>query len=397
MLLPLLLAACGGHHDGSSREPGPDGCPATASEGALPSSPPAGTDPFYAKYLDANGIPILGSSKVCDRALQVADEIVSHLLGQRTDVTGTLVANHVSVGVFARSEVLTDLPNEHDLAGVYVDAARTRKFDELCGVGGTSGRPTAICERNLIGLDDPYMGLMSVLIHEFGHTIQNQGLDAATAQQVDTCYTDAQTAGLFPGNAGAVSYMMSNQYEFFAEGTGNWFNAADPSNPANSPEETGRSKLSAYDAELYFVLASIYPADDWAYPQFPQTFSGEKPETSAAPVPAKLSSKTVRLNLNQAFHFVPDPKLSSLYGFAFKAVSSSPATLTITGSVADFHVSNLTVLTDGATAPGAPPSSMGKATWQITGLTADATYTFVITSLDDVSTGFDVTISEAGP
>lgn len=243
-------------------------CPQVLPDAPQVSTPPADTPPFYSKYIDAQGIPILGSSQVCDRSLQVAHEIVLHMLSLRPDYHLRLKEKDVKVVVFAVNEKMTDLPEDRDLEGVWVDSAHTRKYDDLCGGGGVPGRPTTTCERNLIGFDDPYFGRMSVLIHEFGHTIQNLGLDQQAFNDVLNAYVEAQANHLFTRADGvSTSYMMSNSMEFFAEGTTTWFNAADPKNPANSPEELGRDFLKQYDPQYFQILRKMYPDDAWVYPR----------------------------------------------------------------------------------------------------------------------------------
>jgi len=244
-------------------------CPPISFLSPLVSEVPAGTNPFYSKYIDAEGIPILASNQVCDRSLQVAYETVVHMLSMHPDYLQSLASKGVKISIFAVNETMTDLPEDRDLAGVWIDPpADTRTYSDTCGGGAVVGRPTAACESNLIGVQDPYYGRMSVFIHEFGHTIQNLGIDAATFNKILTAYSNAQSAKLFTKADGvSTSYMMSNYMEFFAEGTGNWFNAADPTNPANSPEEQGRSFIKNYDVELYQILAGIYPDDQWDYPR----------------------------------------------------------------------------------------------------------------------------------
>ena len=198
----------------------------------------------------------------------MAYAIVHHMLLIRPDYLATLVKKNVNVADFSLAEKMTDLPEEHDLAGQWVDATHTRKFDDLCGGGGVMGRPTTICERNLIGVEDPYFGRMSVLIHEFGHTIQNLAMDTTTVAAVSAIYADAQAQGRFRQADGvSSSYMISNPSEFFAEASGNWFNAADPANPVNSPAQAGRKSLKNYDFKLYQILRGIYADDDWIYPR----------------------------------------------------------------------------------------------------------------------------------
>ena len=243
-------------------------CPPLDPQGPKIVSPSNAFNAFYTKTIDKPGLQIVASSSTCDRTLQVAYEIAHEMLSKRPDIESRLIAQKAFIAIFSVTEKLTDLPEDHDLAGKPTGGDPSLTFDDLCGGGGVPGRPTAICEKNLIGVNDPYYGRMSVLVHEFGHAMQNLGIDAATAAKVQVAYQNATAANLFPATRGSgVSWMMSNQNEFFAEGTGTWFNAADPKNPANSPEETGRANLKTYDPELYQILANIYPDDNWVYPR----------------------------------------------------------------------------------------------------------------------------------
>ena len=161
-----------------------DSCPNSSSDDPNVSQPPSNFSPFYQKYIDASGIAIVGSKSVCDRSLQVAYEIINEMLSMRPDIRTKLIEQNIFVAVFAVNEKMTNIPENQDLAGKWADPTKTRTFDDLCGSGGVNGRPTTICERNLIGINDPYYGRYSVLIHEFGHTIQNQGLDSEWYDQL---------------------------------------------------------------------------------------------------------------------------------------------------------------------------------------------------------------------
>ncbi|WP_245431825.1 hypothetical protein [Rhizobium sophoriradicis] len=56
-------------------------------------SPPTSLnlDPFYAKYADAAGIPIISSNKVPDTALLISRDIVLYMLSERRDVRDALI------------------------------------------------------------------------------------------------------------------------------------------------------------------------------------------------------------------------------------------------------------------------------------------------------------------
>nr|WP_245294243.1 hypothetical protein [Rhizobium etli] len=79
-------------------------------------SPPTSLslDPFYAKYADAAGIPIISSNKVPDTALLIARDIVFYMLSERRDVRDDLIRAGARVGIMAIDETTTDLPEQRD-------------------------------------------------------------------------------------------------------------------------------------------------------------------------------------------------------------------------------------------------------------------------------------------
>src|SRR5687768_509555 len=56
-------------------------------------APPAelGLDPFYKKYVDAQGIPVVSSEKTPDAALLMARDIVQFMLSERPDLRHELI------------------------------------------------------------------------------------------------------------------------------------------------------------------------------------------------------------------------------------------------------------------------------------------------------------------
>jgi hypothetical protein len=80
------------------------------------SAPPLSVraDPFYKKYTDATGIPVISSEKVPDLVLIVARDIVSHMLAKRSDMREAMIAQFFKVEVMAESEGTMDLPEHRD-------------------------------------------------------------------------------------------------------------------------------------------------------------------------------------------------------------------------------------------------------------------------------------------
>jgi hypothetical protein len=248
-------------------------CPPVSRADPAVSAPPASLalDPFFKKYIDAQGIPIAASGQVCDRALQVAYEIVTEELSgpSGASIRRNLVRRGARVDIFSdvAGEHFTDLPEAAWLAS---DAEAKRR----CGGGATAKAVTTkVCEGNLLAgwwlrLGGEYAqfhtrsGRESILFHEFGHMIQDYGLDDAVAAQVRAAYAEAKKRGLFPNLDGSASYMMQDEHEFFACATSDWFNASGPHNPSGV---WNRRQLQSFP-ELYSILASLYPDDHWAWP-----------------------------------------------------------------------------------------------------------------------------------
>ena len=77
-------------------------------------APPAALelDPFYKKYTDAHGIPVVTSEKVPDAALLMARDIVKFMLANRPDLRKELIRKKWKIAIMAETEVTYDIP-EH--------------------------------------------------------------------------------------------------------------------------------------------------------------------------------------------------------------------------------------------------------------------------------------------
>src|SRR5688572_22374854 len=101
--------------------------------------------PFYQKYVNVDGFPIVSSSNVSDYALLEASWIVRQMLTNRGDILAAMGSNNVRLAVMAWNEFTTDIPEHSDLkSAVYWDR-RAR------GLGATRVRPAVSCaEENLL-------------------------------------------------------------------------------------------------------------------------------------------------------------------------------------------------------------------------------------------------------
>src|SRR5688572_15336127 len=159
-----------------------------------------GYNPFYKKYIDANGIPIISSDKVPDAALLQARKIVVQMLSnvKLRVAAKTIAQNKIRIAVMSKDELTTDIPEHSDLNRAFPETnwdTRTR------GLGATAVRPVTSCaEENLLCYpNDRYSG-EDILVHEFAHTIHQFAisyLDQDFDNKLEKIYERAKAKGLW--------------------------------------------------------------------------------------------------------------------------------------------------------------------------------------------------------
>ena len=202
--------------------------------------------PFYQQWINVKGFPVLASAEVNPYALKEAAWVIWQMIGHRPDILRVLAQDRQRLSVLSINESLGDLP-EYDLnspLGFLVAGSR-----DVAWYGATAS------EENLFCSDSDYC--YSFLIHEFAHTIHG-GLTMISAEfdnRVRATYNEALEKGLWKG-----TYAASNRDEYWAEGVGSWFRAADFHNPVKT-----RDALKAYDPDLALLIAEIFGDGDWRY------------------------------------------------------------------------------------------------------------------------------------
>lgn len=247
--------------------PRPGASAATDSIGQPPAS--LGLDPFYQKYVDADGIPIVSSARAPDAALLVARDIVETELAHRPDIRDELVHEHARVGVMAIDEGTTDLPEQRDWKKPARNDPRLTRcerahYDRIAGMTdqqywnsrarGMGGLYTTGAAENLLGVPHTRYYGETILAHEFSHSILSaiEKVDPALYGRVEAAYRHAKAKGLWEGTYSAVTVQ-----EYWAEGTQYWFNS-------NKVFELPRvfvlsdQDLKRYDPMLYAVLGEVY-------------------------------------------------------------------------------------------------------------------------------------------
>lgn len=214
---------------------------------------------FYRKYVDADGIPVVASDRVRDRALLAARDRVLLLLARRPDVRDALVRRGTRVAVIAPTEQATDLPEHADLRRAFPGADWNRCTR---GAAATRERPVpCVGEENL--LTDPRDGYRGedILMHEFAHAIHRLGLrevDPGFEGELGRAFAEARARGLWEKTRAATS-----PEEYWAEGVQSWFDvnrSADPPDGEHNDVAT-RERLRSYDPKLASLLERVFGSD----------------------------------------------------------------------------------------------------------------------------------------
>ena len=238
---------------------------------AIAAPPPAlRLDPFYTRYLDASGIPIVSSSKVPDAALERARDIVVAMLAHRPDLARMLIVRGQRVAVMAAEEGTVDLPEQRDWKKPGRDDPRltlceVKHYDERIGrltdaaywngrARGMSGPLTSGTVENLLGWKTSRYYGENIFVHEFAHNVlwAIKDADPLLYAAVARAYADTLRTKRWKGEYAAVSID-----EYWAEGTQFWFNS-------NAVATFGGrvvlsdADLKRYDPALYRVLGAAY-------------------------------------------------------------------------------------------------------------------------------------------
>ncbi|HYN21471.1 MAG TPA: RICIN domain-containing protein [Thermoanaerobaculia bacterium] len=228
-------------------------------ETAVGPVPPAlGLAPFYKKYLDGDGIPIVSSEKVSDSALLQVRFLARQMLSRLPAAREELRRRNVRIAVMAPLEVATDIP-EH----AFLRSDTSFDWDRNTrGLGATLAVPVSSCaQENLLCEADTHYPREDIFIHEFAHTIHELGLDFTDRRfqsRLDAAYLHAATRGLW-----RRTYAAKDTKEYWAEGVQDWFDVNDKAIPTNGihNDVNTRSELRSYDTRLHDLIAEYFPAD----------------------------------------------------------------------------------------------------------------------------------------
>lgn len=216
-------------------------------------------DPFYTKYIDAKGIPVISSDKVPDEALIQVRNMANYMLKEIPQVSEIMIGYHARIGIMSEDEVTTDIPEHAFLANDTLI-----NWDERArGLGGTVDVPITTCaEENILCYTVDKYSSEDIFIHEFAHSIHLMGLrffDPGFDAELTSLYNQAISQGLWNN-----TYAATNYEEYWAEGVQDWFNCNSQSDPPNGVHNhvNTRVELMNYDSGLYNLLKTYFPDEN---------------------------------------------------------------------------------------------------------------------------------------
>jgi len=214
---------------------------------------------FYTQCVYFQGLPILGSPKVEEKAFRTIAQTFEKMLAKVPKGTmKALVDAGCHYSIIAEEEGQTDLPE-------YADLRNDPKTDWNKRARGLGGQFTSGGEENILEYPtDRYKG-ESIYIHEFAHTLDEFGfakVDKNFVHDIKEAYDKAMEEGLWKD-----TYSKTNRFEYFAEGVQMYFDCARIATPPNGVhnEIGNREGLKKYDPRLYAVVDREFGGNRWRY------------------------------------------------------------------------------------------------------------------------------------
>ena len=214
-------------------------------------------DPFYKKYVDVNGIPLISSWRVPDSAFVAAHRTLYAMTKMLPEaVLDSMVHRGTRVAIMARYEGTTDIPEHH-----YLINDTSLNWDVRArGLEGTLEIPLTSCaEENVLAYQIDKYHAEDILIHEFAHSIHLIGLTLAVPDfnsRLEQCFENAKAKGIL-----ANTYRETEVMEYFAEGVQDWFNVNAEMDHTDGKHNwcNTREELLDFDPDLYNLLAEYFP------------------------------------------------------------------------------------------------------------------------------------------
>ncbi len=221
-------------------------------------------DPFYAKYVEFKGYPILASKTVSNSALLEARYLIGRMLDGREDIVRALCKSKCRFVVMSPREMTTDVPEQRNMKPKDYWDKRAR---------GLGGRITSCGEENLLNLKGDRYYNENILIHEFAHCIHRWGLrevDPKFDGRLRAAYARARDKGLWKG-----TYAATDEKEYWAEGVQSYFDCNAPVGGVHNDIDT-REKLAKYDPILFELIDEVFKKSSFRYVRYDKRRGGDK-------------------------------------------------------------------------------------------------------------------------
>ena len=230
----------------------------------LPVPDSLGLDPFYKKYVDAMGIPVVASERVPDAALLVARDIVNSMLAARPDIRTALIDRKWRTGVIAEVEMTMDIPEYSRMKRP--GAPREEPVNQLDRdyhanrSRGLGGNPTTGAEENLLGYPGTRYWGEHIFVHEFAHAMMTgiRTVDPAMHEEIRKAYDAAMAAGKYVHPDGRKHYATTNANEYWAEGVQWWFFSNYGECFAGNIKVETPEEFASYDPTLNELIGRVF-------------------------------------------------------------------------------------------------------------------------------------------
>lgn len=208
---------------------------------------------YYTRYVDAEGIVILGGDEITETVFRIARGIALDMTSKRPELREYLTPKPSSpfrMILLPRFRTGVELPEAIQTETNYLN--RHGKCVGNCCFSHTSGV-------------DAF--LWRTFVHEFAHAIHSPAIqrfgDPNFNAKLESLYEKAMAAGLWEGQ-----YAATNHSEYWAEGVSPWFFQLDDTEDWVVPKETlrrwgyfeTRQDFIDYDPELAALIAEWLPA-----------------------------------------------------------------------------------------------------------------------------------------
>ena len=219
-------------------------------------------DPWYTKYVEDDGFPILASAAVRDEALIQCRYIVHTMLEKHPEARTQMIKMHWRVAICGYQQNITDIPECSVMPVWWPD---TDWNERGRGYGATEALPVmSIGEENIVkipGFRERYYN-ESIMVHEFAHNVDYALRKAWSGfeKKLLDCYDNAKKSGRWQG--GEYDYAMTNSEEYFAEAAQAWYNTCrmvvkDLSTGRKFTLKT-REQLKEHDPDMYQLLSTVF-------------------------------------------------------------------------------------------------------------------------------------------